>query len=205
MKLRFFLIRHARHFMMLALVLTLGVVTMAMSGCGVPPWLSDAGSIIGLVGTSITTIGSFIAALTGNAALAAGLAVVSDWISKVEVGISDVEELVNQYNAAPTPGLLANIEAALSDVEANLVQDFSNLGLPTSFLTVVSGIAALALSQLQAWGSLIPALKANALESFTVKRPYSKAEYRDLVNKLLATPTGDTTVDAALAKVKKLK
>lgn len=204
MKVRAFLIRHTRHFFQLATILLVGLVTMAIAGCGVPTWLTDAQNIVALVGTSITAIGSFIAGLTGNAAMAAGLAVLTTWITKVEQGISDIETLVSQYNSAPTPTLLADIESALTDVETNIQQDFNNLGLPASVLSVVAGIAALALSQLEAWGSLLPAVKAGAMTSFIVKTPYTKAEYKQLINKILSTPTGDAEVDVALAKAKKL-
>lgn len=199
-----FLIRFHRHFMMIAVFLTIGVFTLAMSGCGVPTWLTDAQSIVALVGTSITAIGSFIAGLTGNAALAAGLAVVSDWITEVDKAIGDLETLVEQYNAAPNATLLADIESALSTVEANLAPDFSNLGLPTGILTVIAGIAGLALSQIQAWGSLIPATQAHAMTTFTVKTPYTKSQYKELINKILTTPTGDAEIDAALAKAKRI-
>lgn len=195
----------ARHrFMAVACILVMGVFTLAMAGCGVPTWLTDAQSIVTLVGTSITAIGSFIAALTGDAALAAGLAVVSDWITKIDQVIGDLETLVEQYNAAPNQTLLADIESALTDVEANLVPDFSNTGLPTSVLSIIAGISALALSQIQAWGSLIPAAQANAMTTFTVKTPYTKAQYKRLVNQILSRPTGDAKIDAALARAKKL-
>ena len=199
-----FLIRHRHHAMMTALLLLIGSVAMLVSGCAVPTWLTDAQSITALVGTSITSIGSFIAGLTGNVALAAGLAIVSTWITKVETGLSDIETLVSQYNSAPNPTLLSDIESALQDVETNIQQDFSNLGLPASVLSVISGITALALSQLEAWGTMIPAVKASAMTVMTLKVPYTKAEYKAAVNKILATPTGDAEVDAALAKARKL-
>lgn len=199
-----FLIKFRRAFTALAAFLVIGAFTMVMAGCGAPTWLTDASGIIALVGTSITAIGSFIAGLSGNAALAAGLAVVTDWIAKVETGINDVEELVSQYDAAPDAGLLAKIEAALADVEGNIQRDFSDTGLPTSILGIVAGIAGLALSQLEAWGSLIPATKATAMMALTVKVPYTKAEYKAAVNAILSTTTGDIEIDAALAKAKKL-
>ena len=81
---KLFLVKHARHFAMLALVLTIGLITIAMTGCAAPTWLTDANQIIGLVGTSIASVGSFIAALTGNTVLAAGLTTVSSWITKIQ-------------------------------------------------------------------------------------------------------------------------
>lgn len=199
-----FLIRHRSALRVLSLLLVVFTVALLMSGCAAPTWLTDANQIIGMVGSSIAAIGGFIAALTGNAALAAGLAVVSTWLTKIEQGIADVEQLVEQYNAAPDATTLASIEAALLDVETNIQQDFSNLGLPTSVTSVIAGVAALALSQLQAWGTMIPAIKANAMQSFVLKVPYTKAQFKEAVNGILSTPTGDAEVDAALAKAKKL-
>lgn len=197
-----FLIKHRHHFLSLAILLAIGTVAMLVSGCAVPTWLTDANQIIGMVGTSITAIGSFVAALTGNAALAAGLALVQAWIVKVEQGLTDVEALVAQYNTTPDASTLSKLEAALADVSQNLAIDFANTGLPSTILNTIAGIAALALSQLQAWGSLLPAAKATPGAKFTVIVPFDKKHYHAAVKALLSEPTGDTVIDAALAKVK---
>lgn len=199
-----FCVRYHRQLILLAVVLAIFPVAMFMAGCGAPTWLTDANTVIGLVGSSIASIGAFIAGLTGNAALATALAVVAAWVTKIQTGINDLEELVSQYQAAPNPTLLTDIESALADVQTNLAQDFSNLGLPTEVLSVIAGIAGLALTQIEAWGSLLPALSAKAMTTVTLKVPYTKAEYKALVDKILSTPTGDAAVDAALAKVKRL-
>lgn len=201
---RDFCIKYRRYFLMLSLILAIYPMSVLIAGCGVPTWLSDANQIIGLVGTSIASIGAFIAGLTGNAALSAALTVVGQWVTKVQTGITDLEELIAQYQQNANPTLLANIESTLADVQQNVQQDFSNLGLPTSILSVIAGVAGLALSQLEAWGSLIPALQAKAMDSVTLKVPYTSKEYKQLVDKILSTPTGDPLVDEALAKVKKL-
>jgi hypothetical protein len=176
-----------------------------VAGCaGLPQWLSDAPTILATVGTSITSVIGLLAALTGNPALSAASLAISAWITKVSTAIQDVETLVKQYQADESTTLLGDIEAALATAEADINTDFSNLGLPASFLSVVTQIAALALSQLQAWGTLIPSLSAKAMESVSLKVPYSKKEYEAAFNKILDTPTGDATVDAALARIKRL-
>jgi hypothetical protein len=197
------LIRYRHALKMLSLVLLIGGIAMLMVGCAAPTWLTDASSIITLAGASITSIGSFIAGLTGDTSLEAGLAVVTAWIDKVQTGISDLEKLLDEYSAAPSPTLLTAIESALADVQANLATDFSNLGLPANVLNVIAGIVAVVLQQLTAWGSLIPGLKAAAGETFTVTTPLTKAETKAKVNALLS-PTGDATIDAALAKAKRV-
>ena len=88
--LRNFLSRHRLHFHNLGLFLIAFGIMLCVTGCaGVPAWLTEAQSIIGQVGISIATIGSFIAGLTGNVALAAILAEVSTWITDIENGITE--------------------------------------------------------------------------------------------------------------------
>src|SRR5665213_3601005 len=111
------LITYRRAFMLFAFMMLLASFAFTMTACGSPAWLQDAGSIITMVGASFMSIASFVAGLTGNVALAAMLAVISTWITKVQTGISDLQLLITQYQASPSTGLLAQIEAALQDVE----------------------------------------------------------------------------------------
>lgn len=179
--------------------------TVMIVGCaGLPQWLADSSTVLETVSASITAVLGLIGALTGNAALAAAALAIQSWVTKITTGIADVETLVKQYQADESATLLGDIEAALTVVEADVSTDFSNLGLPASFLSVIQQIAALALSQLQAWASLIPALKSSAMTTLTLKVPYSKKEYAAAFNKILDTPTGDPAVDVALAKIKRL-
>lgn len=198
------LILHRKRSYALGLLFLLGAVSMIVTGCAAPTWLTDAQGIVALVAASITSVGGFIASLTGNAALAQGLAVVQKWIAEVQTGLTDLEQLIDQYNAEPTTGLLLTIKATLADVTTNIQQDFSNLGLPAGVLNVVAGVAAVALSQLTAWGSLLPAGNAVAMAKFTVITPYTKKQYKELINNVLSQHTGDAEIDAALAQAKKL-
>jgi hypothetical protein len=210
-----FLIAYRRFFQVVALAAFLFAITSILTACGVPTWLSDAGNIIALVGSSFTSLASFIAALTGNVALAAGLAAVSTWITKVQSGVTDLEELISQYKASPTTGLLGEIESSLTDLQQNVQQDFSNLGLPASVLSVIAGIASEAESLLVEWGTAIAGVKTATssaqlhaavahISTMADSLPQSIANYKQAVNKILSTPTGDAQTDAALAKTKKL-
>src|ERR1700676_511748 len=92
-----FLISKRGPFMLLGSAFAALTVTLALVGCGVPAWLTDASSILALVGSSFASITSFIAGLTGNAALSTALAVVSKWITTVQTGITDLTALITQY------------------------------------------------------------------------------------------------------------
>lgn len=198
------LIAYRRAFMIVAALAGLYAACSMLAACGLPVWLTDASGIIALVGSSFTSVASFIAGLTGNAALAAALATVSTWITKIQTALGDIETLVEQYQEAENPTVLADIEAALADLETNLQTDFSNLGLPSGVLSVIAGIAGLALSQLQAWAALISGMKATAAQKVEFNVPLTKKEFKAAVNKILSTPTGDPQVDAALAKAQRV-
>jgi hypothetical protein len=201
--------------MLVALAFAVLAVCIPLAACGVPVWLSDAYSIIALVGSSFASIASFVAGLTGNAALSAALATVSVWITKVQAVISDLTELISQYQASASTGLLAQIESALADLQANVAQDFSNLGLPPEVLSVISGIAGLADNLLTEWSTAISGVKtakttaefhaANAkLTTLADGLPERMKTYASDVNAILTKTTGDPLVDAALAKTPKL-
>jgi hypothetical protein len=202
---------HRIFFLRFAFLTLVFTAAMCMAACGVPAWLTDAGSIIALVGSSFTSIAAFVAGLTGNAALAALLTTVSKWITTVQTGISDLQALITQYQASPSTGLLAEIEAALTDLKTNVQQDFSNLGLPPAVLSVIAGIAALAANTLAEWDLAIQGIKtaptSTAFKEATARLsavadalPQAISAYKVNVNKILTTKTGDAQVDAALAK-----
>ena len=129
----------------------------------------------------------------------------------MQTGLGDITALITQYTAAPSATLLAEIEAALADVTANVKQDFSNLGLPASVLSVIEGITALALNLLTEWSAAITGVttaststelhaaveKINTLGNAL---PQAMADFKAGVNAVLSTPTGDAEIDAALAK-----
>ena len=206
-----YLIQYRRVFFVLSCFCLLALVTIGMSGCAVPTWLSDASQVISTIGLTFTQVAALVASLTGNTALASVLGLVSTWISKVQTGVADMQQLIGQYQASPSTGLLGKIEAALADLQANVVQDFSNAGLPPALLSVISGIAAATNSLLAEWSSAISGAKSAsnsaevkaATERFTALADNlgaSIAAYKATVSKILTTPTGDATIDAAMAK-----
>lgn len=202
-----FCIRHHRALTAVGCALFVLTVCLPLIACGLPVWLTDAGSIIALIGSSFTSIAAFVAGLTGNVALAATLATVSAWITKIQTGLTDLDALVEQYQQDANPTVLSDIEATLADIKANLATDFSNLGLPSQVLSVIANVAALALQQLEAWSSLIPAVSASSTAgsatTVAIKIPLTKAQFKAAHNAILA-PTGDPEVDAVLAKIKNL-
>ena len=213
---RKFLIRFRRVAMFMAIVCACFVCGLMLTGCGAPTWLTDAGNIVATIGMSFTSLSAFIAGLTGNVALAALLTTVSAWISKVQTDIADLSLLISQYQQSPSTGLLATIESSLADVQANVQQDFANLGLPAAVLSVVAGVAGLAEGLLVKWSTAVGAVKSAAfgskefhaavehMNSVAKSLPQDTAAFKAAVNALFDKKTGDAQVDAALAKTPRI-
>lgn len=181
-------------------------VCLLTSACALPTWLSDANSIIPMLVTSAGSVLSLIAGLTGNAALAAAIAALTTWANKIEAGLANIETLIANYQANPSDTLLENIEAAAQAVISDIPTFAQVEGLPAALATTIQSFAQLILTQLEAWTSLIPTLKASVMEGeqITVIVPFTKADYKAQWNALLNHSTGDPTIDAALKKAKRL-
>ena len=210
-----FLIRNRRAFTTFGFALMLIVFCLHMTACGIAAWLSSAGSIIGTVSATFISLAAFVAGLTGNTALATLLTTVSTWITLIQTGLSDLNALIAQYKASPSATLLAQIESALADVQANIKQDFSNLGLPSSVLAVISSVAGEAAQLLLSWDEAIQGIKtANTtaeahaamqkLDTLSASLDADIAAYRGRVNYILGETTGDPATDAALAATPKI-
>jgi hypothetical protein len=214
-KLLKFLVQNRKKCFAISFAVFLATITLHMTACGIAAWLSAATTIVGTVSATFVSLAAFIAGLTGNATLASALAAVSKWITDVQTGLTDLNELVAQYKASPSATLLATIESSLADVQANIKQDFSNLGLPASVLNVIASVAGEAAALLLSWDEAIQGIKSSTttaeahvamqkLDTLSESLPDDVAAYKERVNSILASTTGDADTDAALANTPKL-
>lgn len=182
-------------------------VSVYLTGCAVPTWLTDANAIIGTVLVSASSIAAFLASLSGNSAIAAAINLALPYIQDISNGLNDLDQFVADYNASPSDTTLQKIEAGLSDA-IGLVQKFlSDTGIASISPALGAKIAAwaqLVLEQLEAWQATFPALSAKAGTRLTIVIPFSKGEFKNQFNALLNEPTGDPEIDAALKKAKRL-
>ncbi len=207
-----FFAQHHRMFRILALVAACFTACVLMTGCSELEWLNDAINLIPVLTMGATSLLSFIASLSGNAVAATVLADLSAWSSKVEAGLKNLESLVQEYKTTPGESKLQEIE----DVANLIVGDINSfdqiIGVPAVLGSKIQSLAQLILSQLEAFISLLPAVKASAsangataptaIPAFTA--PTTHAAFKASFNTALTTPTGDDTVDAAAATAKTL-
>lgn len=194
-----FLVQHHRLFTGLGCAL-LGLSLLSLvAGCAAPTWITDISNLLPIVLSAFAGLSSVVLGYLGAGTLAS---TITTWITEIQNGIADIQEMVKQYEAAPNPTLLSNIEALLADVSANIQQDFSNLGIPAALLAIIASVASIALETLQSISSVIPALAAKAGDKFTVTTPKTKAELKAALQAVFSAPTGDAKLDSLLAKVK---
>ena len=207
-----FCITHRRALMALSLVSGAFAVCMVVTGCAAPAWLTDAESLIPILGASITSVLSFIAAMTGNAGLSSVLNAISTVITDVGNGLTELQSLITQYKSNPSETTLQKIEDVANLISTNLNQILTATGLPAAVASKIQSWAQLVLTQLEAWLAVLPSLKVAAAAKservlMSIPAPandkiMSAAALKGAINEIWTTPTGDPTVDAALVKVK---
>lgn len=209
---RNFCILHRRALFTLSIVSGLFTICMLTIACNAPAWLTDAERLIPILGSSVTSVLSFLAALTGNSGLATLLNEISAIITDVGNGLTELESLITQYQGSPSDTLLQKIEELANLISTNLSKILSATGLPAAITSKIQQWAQLVLGQLEAWLGILPTLKAaiaNPKSFAKMARPandalLTSAQLKEAYNLILDTPTGDPVVDTALRQAPRL-
>ena len=194
-----FLSAHRRIFMLISMAAGSLAFCMLATGCVAPAWILDAEGIAATLVASATSIGAFIAGLTGNTVESNVLAAISAWAQKAELGLKNVKSLIENYKSSPNESVLQEIDQAAQTI----VSDIPTLG-------AIENVPPEVLSKLEAWGQLV-LTQLNNLTSglpllqsapepgvpITVVPPLSTAAIKAAHNALLTTTTGNAEVDAA--------
>lgn len=202
---RRFLADHQKLFASMSFVFALIAVVLSTAGCGPLTWLSDALQILPIAGSMLSGVLTLIGALTGSTLETAIAAAVSSVIQKAIAGITDLQTIVNEYKANPSTTLLASIEEGTQAVIDNITQLLSDTGITDAATQKkVTDILNLFLSDVKAFASMLPGLKASAGQQLTITVPMTSKQSKEAYNLILTTPTGSPSVDAALAKLHRL-
>ena len=125
-------------------------------------WTSEAVNIINLLVPSITSILGILAAF-GLGLSPQAVTDVQNWANQATAGLQTVASLIDQYNAAEAtaqPGLLVEIQTALSTITSNLSTLLPEIhvtdpGTQAKILAVVEAVQA----EMTALINLVPAIK----------------------------------------------
>jgi len=201
-----FCTRHHRRLMRIGFAFTLLAACLALSGCAVPVWLSDAESLVPLLAASATAALAFLGGL--SPATAALVQKVITIIQDVSAGLTDIATMIAEYKSNPNDTLLQKIEGVANLVVSNLQQVMADTGIPAAVAMVIQKWAQLVLSQLEAWLAVLPNLKLAVAEGRveSMERPaddrlLAHDQLRTELNEIFTPATGDAEVDEALGKV----
>jgi len=176
----------------------------ALAACSLPTWIATANSILPIAGEMAAGVLALIAAFTGGPD-AGAIATMNTVISAVSKALADIQAMVDEYNSTPTTSLLTEIQAGIQAVIDQVKQLMNDTGLTnTSLQNKVLAVLQLLLTEITAWSTMLPALAGKAGETFTLTIPLDSKGLKQAYNAILNTPTGDSSVDAAVAKLKRL-
>lgn len=201
-----FLAHYQRVFILVGIATGGLAFCLLATGCVAPVWLIDAEGVAAVLVSSATSIGAFIAGLTGNVVAEEVLTAIGGWASKIEASLKVVQANIQTYKTTPNETLLEEID----QVSQTIVSDIATLGsidgIPSAIQTKLESWGSLVLSQLESITSVLP-LAANAPTPgvvIPVVPPLPTAAIKAAHNSILAATTGHAEVDAAAAAATKL-
>jgi hypothetical protein len=154
-----------------ALFTLLWLVAVFCTACSTA-WTSEATNIIDLLVPAITSALSILSAFGVGVPLPTVNAV-NSWGAQANEALQTVKSLIDQYNQAEAnakPGLLSEIQSALSTIVANAGQVLSEVHInDTKTQAQVVAIFDTVLAELQSLINLVPALKGEVTKHDELK------------------------------------
>jgi len=163
----------------------------AIEGCAVPSWVNTAIADLPTILNIVTTVATIVAdAVTGGALTPAIAAIIATATAAVNVAIPVIQQLIKDYQANPTAGIIENIKTALLDVQNQLGQILTAAHVLNATLrAVITTAMGLAIGVITAILSLLPApaVVAGALKA-----------QKAAASGWATAPTKPATIDAQL-------
>lgn len=164
-----------KRFLLVAIAIDLLLFT---AGC-TTSWVSEASSIVALLGPAISSALEILAAFGVGLSPAVATQVAS-WGAQAQTALGQISELITQYNsalAAAQPGILAEIQTLITTI----TNDLNNL-LPTLHITdaatqakVIAVFDAI-LAELQGLANLMPVIQGKVTDHDEAKVLISKVK-----------------------------
>lgn len=189
-------------------------LTCLLTGCAsLPEFLQDFTKLVPMyaasMGAILTAIGKMVTSTTADSALAAAQTALNTYANKALQAFQNLEAVVNEYNQEQSADgkatLLGKIEDGTQAVIDNLNPLLGDFGVPPTIIAPIAGFAQLLISEVEAWSSIIPTLKAAQTAGATAAKPItipmSAKQFQAAHNSLVKNAkTGVPHIDAALAE-----
>ena len=193
---------HSNSKMKVVLTLVLAI-SLAATGC-TAQWISVALADLPVLTQMALNIATLVASMQSGRQLSpAEAAAIQNISSAASGGLNSLQTLYNQYKANPDASTLQKIEGVIAEINQQLPAELQTARIsdPTLAARVTAGVN-LILTTVQSFAALMPqktAATSRRLPAVAIPKP---GDLKKQWNQQVCAPTGNSGVDAALAKCK---
>jgi len=197
-------------------------VTVGLAGCSTA-WIGDAEEIVAALIPAAGNIVALVAAMQGKGVSANDLQLIQSAGTQAGSDLQLIQSLITAYQSADAtarPGILNQIESAITAVQTNLQGLLPALHIQDAATQAkVTAVVGLLLSEVQSLAAVVPIVKqassvmgsenshpvakgATSVQPGKVKAPLSASEFVKSYNSTLTAKTGNAALDKATAGLK---
>jgi hypothetical protein len=190
-------------------------LTVVLAGCSTA-WIGEAEQIVAALIPAAANLVALVAAFEGKTVSAADLQLIQNAGTQAGADLQIIQSLIAAYqkaDAATQPGILNQIESAITAVQTNLQGLLPALHIQDAATQAkIMAVVGILLSEVQSLAALVPLAKANAgLPQVSqkardmghpvgnVKAPLSAREFVDSYNATMTAKTGNAELDKMTA------
>jgi len=187
--------------------------TMMWTSCSTA-WIGEAEQIVETLIPATTNLVTLVATLQGGSISAADVQTIQNAGAQAGADLQLLQSLITQYqkaDASAQPGLLNQIESALSGVQATLTSVLPALHIKDATTQAkITAVIGILLSEVQSVAAIVPLVSASAspgmvtmaAEQVRKQAPLTANEFVSSYNAIMTAKTGDTELDQATAGMK---
>jgi hypothetical protein len=182
--------------------------TMIWTACSTA-WIGEAEQIVAALMPAVANLIALVAALQGKSVSAADLQTIENAGAQAEADLQLMQSLIAQYqkaNASAQPGLLNQIQAAMSAVQSSLNGLLPALHIEDAATQAkITAVVGILLSEVQSIAAIVPVVNPNASQGMIAvaarqtprEPPLTASEFVVSYNALMTAKTGDAGLDRA--------
>ncbi|HTY84196.1 MAG TPA: hypothetical protein VMB19_08250 [Silvibacterium sp.] len=187
-------------------------VTMIMAGCSTA-WISEAEEIVAALIPAAANLVTLVASLEGKTVSAGDLQTIQNAGTQAEADLQLVQSLIAAYekaDAATKPGILNQIESAITAAQANLQGLLPALHIQDAATQAkVTAVVGILLSEVESLAAIVPVVKsqpsvagAELAARAAGKAPLSANDFVASYNATMTAKTGNADLDRTTAGLK---
>lgn len=193
-----------------ALVAAVLAVTLTLTACSTA-WVSEAEQIVAALIPAVANLATLVATLQGRDVSATDLQTMQSAGAQAGADLQLMQSLISEYekaNASAQPGLLNQIQAAMSAVQLTLNGLLPALHIQDATTQAkITAVVGLLISEVESMAAIVPLVNPSAspammaMASKQVKKqpPLTASEFVSSYNATISAKTGKVELDRATA------